>query len=338
MVKRRKIYIALALILAVFLTYRGYERCLSQNPTPREDEKIPPENWKEYESLVKIWPRLKQEKIESIRFCEAISLEYGYDLETDFQQNVNAFGFRERAADVVRWWPSDYKVPKENLPECIEIIDKVIKDAQRIRYRVSSLEKMLIVTSKGNYIVHINTDISKVAGPKVYGLEWMSHELGEFIVKYCIPSDERWYFVPPEEQTVAILIFSERKYDPMKGLSAHDSQIAWPPIALFGDKKLAEKLMGRSFEPKMIFEGRAWLEKIVDAYEIALKQAKELHYRRKDIYTLKGWIVFLTQDEFYWKGIGIDENSVFEDYIIESKQLKAYFDGLGLTKELLAGK
>jgi hypothetical protein len=66
------------------------------------NERGPSRSWKEYGSLVKIWPHLKQEKIESIRFCEAISLEYGYDLESDFQQNVNTFGFRERAADVVR--------------------------------------------------------------------------------------------------------------------------------------------------------------------------------------------------------------------------------------------
>jgi hypothetical protein len=107
---------------------------------------------------------------------------------------------------------------------------------------------------------------------------------------------------------------------------------------LFGDKKEAEKLLGRSFEPKMVFEGREWLEKIINEYEVALKDAEETHYRRNDSSALKGWIVFLTQDEFYWRGIGIDEKSVFGEYIIESKQLKAYFDELNLTKELLAGK
>jgi hypothetical protein len=245
-------------------------------------------------------------------------------------------GFRERSADVVRWWPTIYKVPSVNLQECIKIIDEAIKNAQDLRYRISPLEKMLIVTDKGNYIVHIDTDISKVAGPKVYGEEWMSRELGEFIVKYCKLGYERWCFVPPKEQTVAILIFSERKYDPMKSFGAHDSQLIWPPVALFGDKKEAEKLLGRSFEPKMLFEGRDRLEKIITEYEIALKDAKETHYRRNDSSTLKGWIVFLTQDEFYWKGIDIEDDTVIGEYIIGSKQLKVYFDELGLTKELLA--
>jgi hypothetical protein len=304
--KKKKIFIAFAIVLAIYLICYGHEGW-------------PTQNWREYRSLARMWTRLKQEKIESIRFCEAISLEYGYDLESDFQQNVNAFGFRERAADVVRWWPSIYKVPKENLPECIDIINKIIKDTQRPRYKCLLFEKMLVVTGRGNYIFSEE--------------EWGSDELSKFIVKYCNPSYEHWYFVPPKEQTVAILIFSPRKCE-----GSHDSQLVWPPVALLGDKKLAEELMGRSFKPKMVFEGRVWLEKIMDAYEVAFKGAKELHYRREDNYALKGWIVFLTQDEFCWKGIGINDISVFEDYIIESKQLKAYFDELGLTKELLAGK
>jgi hypothetical protein len=338
MAKKRKIYIALALILVVFLTYRGYERCLSRNPTPREDEKFPSENWKEYESIVRIWPQLKKEKIESIRFCTAKSLEYGYDIESDFRKNTNTFGYRERDANVVRWWPCRYKVPKEKLAECIKIIDRAMKKANREYQSVSPEEKMLIITKKGKYIVRVVVIPVEKAGSEAYGEEWDSPELGEFIAKYCIPTYKRGYFVPSKEQTAAILVFSKRKYDSTKSFSAHDSRLAWPPVALFGDKKEAEKLLGRSFEPKMVFEGREWLEKIINEYEVALKDAEETHYRRNDSSTLKGWIVFLTQDEFYDKGIGIDNDMVIGEYIKGSKPLKAYFDELGLTKELLAGE
>ena len=84
-----------------------------------------------------------------------------------------------------------------------------------------------------------------------------------------------------------------------------------------------------------------WLEKVVDAYEIAAKEVqkkegKEAYYPG-DIYALDAKIVFITRDGFYWKGIGIGENTVYDDYI-ESEQLKAYFDELGLTKELSVGE
>lgn len=352
MAKRRKIYIALALVLVVFLIYRGYERRPSQN-------------WKEYRSLVKIWPRLKKEKIESIRFCQGESQYNG----TFFQEMVTTFSFHIIDANVVKEWPLGFEVPKENLPECIKIIDKIMKNAQRPWWlggkcwRVSPLEKMLIVTDKGKYIFHVVTDISEVAGPKVYGEEWMSYELGKFLAKYCFPSIEYKYDLPPKEQTVAILLYPP-KYS--------------PPLAIFGDKKLAEKLLfetkflddpngikgigelykftrlrtfgvetrvegreiiiGNQLEPKKIFEGRDWLEKIMDAYEIALKEAKE----REKYYpgmpeSFNARLVFMTQDGDCWKEIGVDENAVFDDYI-KSQRLKAYFDELGLTKELLAGK
>jgi hypothetical protein len=360
MAKRRKIYIALALILVVFLTYRGYERCLSQNPTPRKDEKCPSESWKEYESLVKIWPLLKNEKIESISFCQGVSHN-----ESFFEETFATSSFRVVDANVVKEWPCGYEVPKENLPECIEIIDKTIKNVQGDirRWRVSPFEKMLIVTDKGKYIVHVVTDISEVAGPKVYGEEWMSYELGKFIAKYCRPDLEYKYNLPPKEQVVAVLLYPP-KYS--------------PPLAIFGDKKLAEKLLfetefpddpngikgigelykftrlrtfgvetriegkkiiiGSELKPKKIFEGRDWLEKIMDAYEIALKEAKE----REKYYpgmpeSFNARFVFMTQDGDCWKEIGVDENAIFDDYI-KSQRLKAYFDELGLTKELLEGK
>jgi len=340
------------LVLVVYLIYLGYERWPSQN-------------WKEYSSLVKIWPRLKRGKIESIRFTSSYSYENG----SFFQLMITTFSFRIIDANVVKEWPRGYEVPKENLAECIEIINKIMKGARPwwhiwgVYYPISPLEKMLIVTDKGNYIFRVATDISEVAGPKVYGEEWMSYELGKFIAKYCCPGLEYKYDLPPKERVVAVLLYPPKRS---------------PPLAFFGDKKLAEKLLfetkfpddpngikglgelykftrlckfgvetriegkeiitGTELKPKKVFEGRDWLEKIMDAYEIALKEAeeKEKYYPgMPDSFDAR--IVFMTQDGDYWKEIGIDENTVYDDYI-KSGQLKAYFDELGLTKELSTGE
>jgi hypothetical protein len=332
-------FIALAVVIVICLL------CLANEKRPSlklEENEGPPsaqhalqqENWREYDSIVKIWPRLKKEEIESIRVCNTKNPEYGYDSTSDFWGDVgdaNTFGYRERAANIVRWWPSGYKIPKENLPECIKIIDKAVKKAGRFQVVLSLSHRMLIVTKKGKYIVHVDADpfFRKV----VEGREWESPELGEFIAKYCIPAYKRNYFIPSKEQVVAIAIFSYRHRKDRR-----DSQLVWPPVALFGDKNEAEKLLNRSFEPKMIFEGRGWLEKIVDAHETAFREAREANYRIEDSAILKNWIVFLTQDKFYWEGIGIDDDLVVGEYIKESKQLKTYFDEIGLTKELLAGE
>jgi len=333
--KKKKIFKALALVLAVVLIYWGYDRWSSQN-------------WREYSSLVKLWPRLQKEKIENIIFCDAINKEAGtFDNETTYQQMVEFFRFRFRDTNDVKSWNWAIEVPKENLPECVKIIDKTMKGARPWWYiwreyiPVWPTSRMLIVTDKGKYIVHVETAISNVARSCVYGEEWKSYELGEFLTKYCIPGHEYKYVIPPKEQTVAILLISNGT-----------ALLVSPPVALFGDKKLAEKLIyvdkneaekitGRSLEPKMVFEGRVWLEKIMDAYEIALKEAEKREKEKKgsyypgDIYALNARIVFITRDEFYWKGIGISENTVYDDYI-KSDQLKVFFDELGLTKELLA--
>jgi len=340
------------LVLVVYLIYLGYERWPSQN-------------WKEYRSLVRIWQRLKKEKIESIRFCTSLPDKN----ESFFQELVTTFSFRVIDANVVKSWPSGHEVPEENLPECIKIIDKAMKNAQRpwwfggSCYPIWPSSKMLIVTGKGKYIVRVETDISEVAGPKVYGEEWMSYELGKFLAKYCFPGLEYKYVLPPKEQVVAILLYPP-KFS--------------PPLAIFGDKKLAEKLLfetevldkangikgigklykltqlrtfgvetkieageiitSNKLEPKKIFEGRVWLEKIMDGYEVALKEAKEkekYYPGRPDSFDAR--IVFMTREKNHWKEIGIDENTVFDDYI-KSEQLKAYFDELGLTKELSTGE
>ena len=317
---RKVILLVFAMVFAGCLFCPANEKQPSQNL--KEDKGCCSENWKEYESLVEMWPQLKEEGIESIRLRYTISLEYGYDTTGDFEENVNEFGYRERVAEVIKWWPTIYKVPKGKLPECIEVIDKSVKNAGGPYKSVGALFKILIVTGRGNYIF---------LSPRE---KCVSDALDKFFAKYCKPSHEHWYALPPKEQTAAIAIFSPRDC----GKSSKGSMIVWPPIALFGDKKEAEKLLGRSFEPRMVLEGREWLGKMIDEYEVAMRDAEEERWREENDHPCKGYIVFLTQDEFYWKEIGVYGNPVFGRYITESQQLKEYFDEIGLTEELLAGE
>ncbi|MBN2019511.1 MAG: hypothetical protein JW749_04730 [Sedimentisphaerales bacterium] len=315
--KRRKLYTAIALIFTIYLIYKGYERW-------------PSRNWKEYRSLVGIWPRLKKEGIENIMFCYARSPQTGDDTDSGFQGILEWFSFRKRDATIVKWWSRHHEVPKECLPECINILDRTMKDARwrwLPNYRVWPVARMLVVTKRGKYIVHADSDISIVAMSKVYGDNWVSHELGEYLRKCGLQTTR--YFVPPKEQTISIAIFSSR-------IHREDFLLDWPPVALFGDKKRTKELFGKLLEPKMVFEGRDWLEKIVDEYEIAFREAEEKKFQSKNC-KFYGWIIFVTQDWFYWKNIYLDANAVLGDYMA-SEQLKAYFDELGITKELLTGK
>lgn len=348
----KRMFIALAMVFVVYLIYKGYERWPSQN-------------WREYRSLVRIWPRLKKEKIKSIRFTQAMNLQTGSENESFFQEIVTIFSFRIRDANVVESWLPGFEVPKENLPEFVNIVDELMKNTHPgwgLGGHRIWLGRMLIVTDKGKYIIPAETDISEVAGPKVYGEEWVSYGLGKFLAKYCFPDIEYNYLLPTKEQTVAILLYTPK--------FSH-------PLAIFGDKNLAEKLLfeakfsdetngikgigelykftrlrkfgiktkkeageivvGKELEPKKTFEGRDWLEKIMEAYKIALKEAEKKEKYYPGIDNSLGRIVFMTRDRDYWKEIGISDNTVYDDYI-ESEQLKAYFDELGLTKELLAGE
>jgi hypothetical protein len=133
------------------------------------------------------------------------------------------------------------------------------------------------------------------------------------------------YFVSPIDKTIAILLYPSCV-----------SSNSYQPSVLFGDKKLAEKLMGKSLEPEKIIEERTWLEKIINAYGTALKEAKKKNFHRQG-YEFMGQIIFVTMEKGYMQQVDIDENTVYNNYM-ESKQLKAYFDELGLTKELLAGE
>jgi hypothetical protein len=133
----------------------------------------------------------------------------------------------------------------------------------------------------------------------------------------------RRYNVPPTEKTVAILLYSPN--------NDRDH-----PVALFGDKALTEELIkeeltGTSLKPKKEFVGRDWLEKIMDSYRTALKEAEERKlFRREDI---KGEMIFVTQKKGYVRRIGIDANTIYERHM-ESELLKKYFDELGLMGEI----
>jgi len=128
------------------------------------------------------------------------------------------------------------------------------------------------------------------------------------------------YFVPPIDKTIAILLYPS--------CVGSDS---YQPSVLFGDKKLAEKLMRKSIEPKKIIEGRDWLEKIMRAYKEALKEAKEKNLHRQG-YEFMGQIVFVTAKKGYMQQIDVDVNTVYNNYM-ESELLKTYFDELGMTKK-----
>lgn len=318
--KRRKVYIAIALVLVIYLVCKGYERW-------------PSENWKESWNLVGIWPQLKREGIENIKFCTMKSPQTGYDRDSGFQEILEWFSFCERDVNIVKWWTHYHEVPKECLPECINIIDREMKNAPRHwwpwskRAPINPRSRMLIVTKKGKYIFHAETDIDTEHWPHVRGENWFFYELGEYLKKCGLLRTK--YFVPPKEQTISIVLYPR--------ISRDEFILDFPPLALFGDKKLTEKLFGRTLEPKKIFEGRDWLGKIVDAYETAFKEAEEKQFRNERPCDHYGWIVFVTQDWFYWKEICIGEHDVYGEYMT-SEPLKAYFDELGLTKELLGAK
>jgi hypothetical protein len=153
-------------------------------------------------------------------------------------------------------------------------------------------------------------------------------ELG--FIQHIEPYQADKYFVPPKDKTVAIFLYADSYCFGRR------------PLAIFGDKKLGEKLLygdkklffSKGIEPEKVFKGREWLEKIIDAYEVALKQAKE--DKKEKVYQRSGSIVFLTKDEGYIRGIDVGEDTIYDD-VAESNLLKTYFDELGLTKELLKG-
>lgn len=245
-------------------------------------------------------------------------------------------------------------------PEKIKRTLQLISGAKKeLNMCIVWLGRMSIITDKHKFIVPV-----EVSDTGVYGLDWTSFELRKQLWKWGYDHKVYQYELPSKEQTVAILLYSH-KFS--------------PPLAIFGDKKLADKLVfepnvrddpngiigltglyktarlrqfgvefkkeagkwnpvSTKLEPKKVFEGREWLEKIMDAYDIALKEAEEKEkYFPMELDNPVGRIVFMTEDKDYWKEISIDANTVYDDYT-KSDKLKAYFDEIGLTKGLLAEK
>lgn len=227
-----------------------------------------------------------------------------------------------------------------------------LKEAEEKNFeRRGIMGKIVFITRNKGYIRGINMNFDENVAYDNYMesalLRDYFKELGFVPIR---PHQADKYFVPPKDETVAILLYSDNQ-----GFYVR------PPVALFGDKKQAERILygnkklveklvygdrslverlerfvlGDNLEPKKIFEGRVWLEKIMDAYEIALKEAKE--NKKEKIYYRKGIIVFVTPNEVYTRGIDVSEDTIYDD-VTESNLLKAYIDELGLTKELLAGE
>jgi len=185
---------------------------------------------------------------------------------------------------------------------------------------------MRIVTDKGIYAIPVDWN-----DRTIYSNGWTSPKLRKKMIEWGIAREHVYkYVLPPKEQTEAIILYpSPESNSPIEH-----------PVAIFGNKELAkERIFGIDsskvkFEPKKMFEGRQWLEKIMDAF----KQAEEKGaYDPGRIKRYDAKILFITRDKDYWKGICIGKNTVYDDYI-KSKQLKAYFDELRLTKELLTAE
>ncbi len=271
----------------------------------------PSDNWIECLKVKYVQRYLRNEKVKEIAF----------GMVKD-EHNVNS----------LRIWGRGIVEP-EKIKRVLQLISTAKKD---INVSIVWCERMIIITDKHKFVVPIG------GGDKaVYGWDWTSKELRKKLWEWGYDRKVYKYDLPPKEQTVAILLYPHH-YNPVH------------PLAIFSDaeeilsgiwikdregKKIRfnKYVFGEELKPKKIFEGRDWLEKIMDAYERALKEAKERERYYPMEFNPVGRIVFMTQDEDYWKEIGIDENTVFDDYI-KSERLKAYFDELGLTKELLAGE
>jgi hypothetical protein len=235
-------------------------------------------------------------------------------------------------------------------PEKIKRMLQLISTAKKDMNMASIwLERMIIITDKHKFVIPIG------GGDRAtYGWDWTSQELSKQFWQWRENHEVYKYELPSKEEVVAVILYSLRK-PPRYAYYLIKS----PPLVLFGDKKLTEKLIFEKFgklsdfgvgyrkeaseyiydkelKPEWIYEGNEWLEKIMNAYEDAFKEAdKREKYFPMELDKPIGNIVFIIMEKEYRKEIGIDASTVYDDYI-KSERLKKYFDELGLTKELLA--
>ncbi len=292
----------------------------------------PSENWIECSKTKYVCRYLRNEKVKRIAFGRVD------DLKENLPDN----------------WGCEIVEP-EKIRQTLLLISKAKKD---LNVSIVWLGRMIIITDNHKFTIPV-----EVGENAVYGLDWTSKELRKQLWKWDCDHKEYEYDLPSKEQVVVILLYpSEDSF----------------PLAIFGDKKLAEEILfefrevneteyikgmeklyklaklrqfgvkmrkegkevvaSNELEPRKVFGDRKWVEKIIDAYEIAFKEAENSgKYFPMKLDNPVGRIVFMTQDKDYWKEIGIDANAVFDDYI-KSEQLKKYFDELGLTEELSANR
>lgn len=279
--------------------------------------------WIQSDTLERVWPYFEQEKVQK-------------------------FGLARRGNMVD---PPQYvfeTTEPKRIKVIMDLLRKALEEEEEREKRgvygwsgtiiLSGGKQMIIITDQHKYAIFIEWDEGKI-----YGMEWVSSELKRQLWKWGYGRKYK-YNLPSKENIVAILLY-------------HNRCVPYYPIAIFGDKELAkESLLGikdregkirfseyaEEFKSKKVFEGRDWLEKIMDAYEVALKQAEEKEeYFPSGLDAFDTKILFIPREKDgrgnYWKGIGIGKNFVYDDYI-KSEKLKTYFDELGLTDELLAGE
>ncbi len=291
-------------------------------------------------------------------FWDVINLKYSMPRGNFLQASIVGLDGKGKVSCV------NFRIPDDRIREFEkkfrECIEKARQDKGLTPVGIIKQNQIRIITDKGKYAMYITwTDEEVLFDGWFRTLESSDFRKVLFDMGMGFRTEHN-YVIPSKDQTIAILLYPPR---------------ISPPLALFGDKKLAEELLfdsqimddpnlpegvadllkfkqlqlfgvkakrqagewitSEQLKPAQIFEGRVWLERIINAYEIALKEARE----REKYFPIKvdnsvGRIVFMTRDEFYWKRIGIGDNVVYDDYI-KSEQLKKYFDELGLTKELL---
>ncbi len=233
-------------------------------------------------------------------------------------------------------------VEPEKIKQVLQLISTA-KEELNLPSVPSWSDKMFITTDKHKFVIPVDHEDKAICG-----LHWTSKELYKQLWEWGYGYKYK-YNLPPKEQVVAILLYPHRdnlvhpwtisrNVHPLAIFSNEENILSGIWIKDKEGKKIEfKKYNTGELKPKKIFEGREWLEKIMDAYNAALKEATDRGRYYPTEFNPIGHITFITQDGNYWKEIGIDADTVFDDYI-KSKQLKQYFDELGLTKELLAGE